>query len=189
MKITSVDIWTVVVPTIPGRVHSPEWVPETGWDQVPKHLVRLNTDTELVGLGETGRGLPVAQVREGAARLLGRDPECLTLQDIFAARHDGTEELPTVGAGPAYEAFEMAVFDLVGKAHAPCPYTRCWAARCASGCGPTIGWGTRRRKTASGRLSGHSRTGSKASRSSAKLKSRWSSGWRPCAQWAAWILR
>ena len=38
MKITSVDIWTVVVPTIPGRVHSPEWVPETGWDQVPKHI-------------------------------------------------------------------------------------------------------------------------------------------------------
>ncbi len=43
MKIASVDIWTVVVPTIPGRVHSPEWVEETGWDQVPKHVVRLNT--------------------------------------------------------------------------------------------------------------------------------------------------
>ena len=26
MKITSIDIWTVVVPTIPGRVHSPECV-------------------------------------------------------------------------------------------------------------------------------------------------------------------
>ena len=97
MKITSVDIWTVVVPTIPGRVHSPEWVAETGWDQVPKHIVRLNTDTELVGLGETGRGVPIEQVREGAAQLLGKDPEQLTLQDIFAARHDGTEELPTVG--------------------------------------------------------------------------------------------
>lgn len=183
MKITSVDIWTVVVPTIPGRVHSPEWVPETGWDQVPKHLVRLNTDTELVGLGETGRGMPVEQVREGAARLLGQDSERLTLQDIFAARHDGTEELPTVGAGPAYEAFEMAVFDLVGKARGVPVHAL------LGGCGPTIGWGTRRRKTASGRLSGRSRTGSKASRSSAKLKSRWSSGWRPCARWAAWILR
>ena len=116
MKITTVDIWTVVVPTIPGRVHSPEWVAETGWDQVPKHIVRLNTDTELVGLGETGRGVPIEQVREGAAQLLGKDPEQLTLQDIFADRHDGTEELPTVGAGPAYDAFEMAIFDLVGKA-------------------------------------------------------------------------
>ena len=83
MKITSVDIWTVVVPTIPGRVHSPEWVAETGWDQMPKHIVRLNTDTELVGLGETGRGMPIEQVREGAAQLLGKDPERLTLQDIF----------------------------------------------------------------------------------------------------------
>ena len=74
MKITSVDIWTVVVPTIPGRVHSPEWVPETGWDQVPKHLVRLNTDTELVGLGETGRGMPVAQVREGVPGCWAKTP-------------------------------------------------------------------------------------------------------------------
>ena len=60
--------------------------------------------------------MPIEQVREGAAQLLGKDPEQLTLQDIFAARHDGTEELPTVGAGPAYDAFEMAIFDLVGKA-------------------------------------------------------------------------
>jgi L-alanine-DL-glutamate epimerase-like enolase superfamily enzyme len=33
VKITSVDIWTVVVPTIPGRVHSPELVPRAGWDE------------------------------------------------------------------------------------------------------------------------------------------------------------
>ena len=83
MKITSVDIWTVVVPTIPGRVHSPEWVAETGWDQVPKHIVRLNTDTELVGLGETGRGVPIEQVREGAAQLLGKDPGATDLAGYF----------------------------------------------------------------------------------------------------------
>ena len=58
MKITSIDVWTVVVPTIPGRVHSPEWVAKTGWDQVPKHILRLNTSTELTGIGETGRGMP-----------------------------------------------------------------------------------------------------------------------------------
>ena len=82
MKITSVNIWTVVVPTIPGRVHSPEWVPETGWDQVPKHIVRLNTDSELSGIGETRRGEAIEEVRAGAALLLGKDPEALTLQDI-----------------------------------------------------------------------------------------------------------
>jgi len=116
MKITSVDIWTVVVPTIPGRVHSPEWVPETGWDQVPKHLLRLNTDTELYGIGETGRGMPLEQVQEGARFLLGCDPEKLTFQDLFSSRTDGSEKMVQPGKGPAYEAFEMAVLDLVGKA-------------------------------------------------------------------------
>ena len=56
MKITSINVWTVVVPTIPGRVHSPEYVQETGWDQVPKQIVRLETDTEYYGIGEAGRG-------------------------------------------------------------------------------------------------------------------------------------
>ncbi|MCC7261476.1 MAG: hypothetical protein IT369_03035 [Candidatus Latescibacteria bacterium] len=116
MKITSVDIWTVVVPTIPGRVHSPELVPKAGWDEVPKHLFRLNTDTELYGLGETDRGLPLEQVQQGARLLLGKDPEKLTLQNIYADPGDGTEDHPVIGQGPAYMAFEMAVFDLVGRA-------------------------------------------------------------------------
>ena len=75
MKINSIDIWTVVVPTIPGRVHSPEWVADTGWDQVSKHLIRLNTNTEFYGIGETGRGIPIEAVRTGATKLLGKDPE------------------------------------------------------------------------------------------------------------------
>lgn len=116
MKITSVDVWTVVVPTLPGRVHSPEWVPKAGWDEVPKHLIRLNTDTGLWGIGETGRGMPIEQVREGAGLLLGKDPEKLTLQSIYAPPGDGSEEHLEVGRGPAYLAFEMAVFDLVGRA-------------------------------------------------------------------------
>ena len=116
MKISSVDVWTVVVPTIPGRVHSPEWVADTGWDQMPKHLIRLNTDTEFYGIGETGRGVPIEDVRAGAAKLLGKDPEQLTLQNIFEDRSSGDEEWLDVGRGPAYPAFEMAIFDLVGRA-------------------------------------------------------------------------
>jgi len=116
MKITSVEIWTVVVPSIPGRVNSPEWVPQVGWDAVPKHLVRLNTDAALHGTGETNRGVSVDGVRRGARALLGRDPEALTLQNIFEPRADGSEEVLRIGRGPAYPAFEMAVFDLVGKA-------------------------------------------------------------------------
>ena len=112
MKINAIDVWTVVVPTIPGRVHSPEWVPETSWDQVPKHIVRLRTDSELVGLGETGRGLPIGQVQEGASLLLGKDPELVALQDIYGV---GSDDVLQVGTGPAYDAFEMALCDLVGK--------------------------------------------------------------------------
>jgi len=103
------------VPTIPGRVHSPEWVPETGWDQMPKHILRLNTDTELCGIGETGRGVPLEDVEAGGRLLLGRDPESLMLQDVLAEAGDGGD-WPYIGRGPAYEAYEMAVFDLVGKA-------------------------------------------------------------------------
>ncbi|MBT3343643.1 MAG: hypothetical protein HN712_30045 [Gemmatimonadetes bacterium] len=121
MIITSVDIWTVVVPTIPGRVHSPEWVAETGWDQVPKHILRLNTDTELTGVGETGRGVELDEVQRGARLLVGQNPEALCLRDINAHREGrvlGGEErgVPDTGTGPAYQAYEMAVLDLVGKA-------------------------------------------------------------------------
>jgi muconate cycloisomerase len=112
-----VDIWTVVVRTIPGRVNSPELVPKVGWDEMPKQILRLNTDTELFGLGEASRVVPIDEVRQGAALVLGRDPSAMTLQNIYEARSDGDEEMLEVGKGPAYHAYEMAVFDLVGKAH------------------------------------------------------------------------
>ena len=124
MKITDVEIWTVVVPTIPGRVHSPEFGP-AGWDLVPKHIIRVNTDGGICGLGETNRGCPLEGVREGARLLQGRDPLKLSLQHVFteAALHrpgtQGTRDWESLGGwqtGPAYEAFEMAVYDIVGKA-------------------------------------------------------------------------
>ena len=115
MKMTSIDVWTVVVPTIPGRVNSPEWVPKVGWDEVPKHILRLNTDTGYYGLGETGRGIPIEDVRAGAGLVLGRDPETVTLQNIYESRSDGSEEMLDVGTGPAYHALEVAVFDLIGR--------------------------------------------------------------------------
>ena len=124
MKITTMDIWTVVVPTIPGRVHSLEFGP-AGWDEVPKHIIRLHTDEGIYGLGETPRGCGIEQVQEGFQILQGRDPLQLSLQHIFtdAAPHrapsQGTrnwENLSGWPSGPAYEAFEMAVYDIVGKA-------------------------------------------------------------------------
>lgn len=61
MRIVSTDIWTVVVPTIPGTVNSPRYGP-VGWDQVPKHIIRIVTDEGYYGIGETGRGCPRSAV-------------------------------------------------------------------------------------------------------------------------------
>ena len=135
MKIASIDIITVVVPTIPGRVHSASFGP-AGWDEVPKHIIRLNTDDGIYGLGETSRGTPEGAIQQGFNRLKGRDPLKLSLQNVFidAAMHRNTampfrdvvasedgggtrdwESLNGWGTGAGYEAFEMAVFDIVGK--------------------------------------------------------------------------
>ena len=120
MKITSVDIWEVVVPTVPGTVHSPEWGP-AGWDQVSKHIIRLNTDEGLCGIGETGRGTPRGAVDAAAARVVGLDPVKTPLQYLPlnpprpAVQYPG-RDWEGLHGGPAYEAFEMALFDLAGKA-------------------------------------------------------------------------
>ena len=149
MKINAIDVWTVVVPTIPGRVHSPEWVLETSWDQVPKHIVRLRTDSELVGLGETGRGVPIGEVRAGGSLLLGKDPEIVALQDIYGI---GCEDVQRVGTGPAYDAFEMALCDLVGKMRG-IPVHALLGALCATGCELIIGWVSRSLKIQNARWS------------------------------------
>jgi muconate cycloisomerase len=124
MRITDVDIWTVVVPVLPGRVNSPEFgIPS--WPKMSKHLIRLHTDEGLYGLGETGRGCPRQAVEAGAEALVGRDPLALPLQDLPLVRDEerphgpraGYEGLWGVGrSSPAYGAFEMALFDLVGRA-------------------------------------------------------------------------
>jgi muconate cycloisomerase len=122
MRITDVDIWTVVVPVRPGTVTSPEFG-EPSWPPVPKHIIRLRTDDGVYGLGETGRGCPRAAVVKAAEALVDRDPLTLPLQELPLA---GTPPVrPTRDyealfgpehGNPAYNAFEMAVVDLVGRA-------------------------------------------------------------------------
>ena len=116
MKITSVDVWTVLVPTVPGSCASAELEgSDTIWEKVPLYLIRLNTDTEYYGIGHPRRSVTIEKTRSAAALLLGRDPEQLTLQNIYETRTDGHEEMLEVGKGPAYNGFEMAVFDLIGR--------------------------------------------------------------------------
>jgi muconate cycloisomerase len=124
MKITTTDIFTVVVPTIPGTVHSEVYGP-AGWDQVPKHIIRLHTDEGYEGYGETGRGCPKEAVESLARALAGQDPREVLWQQIPATAPvepyppgSGTRWWEDQAGGPAragYEAFEMAMFDLLGK--------------------------------------------------------------------------
>jgi muconate cycloisomerase len=124
MRIIDVDIWTVAVPVIPGRVNSPEFGTPT-WPELPKHVIRLRTDDGVYGLGETGRGCPRDAVEAAAQALIDRDPFKLSLQDLplvrAAERFHGPrmayEGLHGPGhSSPAYTAFEMAMYDLVGRA-------------------------------------------------------------------------
>jgi muconate cycloisomerase len=128
MKITSTDIWTVVVPTIPGRVHSECYGP-AGWDMVPKHIICMHTDEGYVGIGETGRGVPLESVQQLASRIDGLDPREMALQQMpgIMGRLDDRPERSSLdrwwefaAAGPrqpAYPAFEMAIIDLLGKVY------------------------------------------------------------------------
>jgi muconate cycloisomerase len=125
MRIASVDIWTVVVPTIRGRVHSAVYGP-AGWDMVPKHIIRVHTDDGHEGIGETGRGVPLEAVQRMAGQIVGLDPRRMVLQqlpatgslDVVPGPHAMDRRWETAAAGPAwpgYEALEMAVIDILGK--------------------------------------------------------------------------
>ncbi|MSR81787.1 MAG: hypothetical protein EXS58_02525 [Candidatus Latescibacteria bacterium] len=108
MKITRIEKWKVVVPMRPDSVNSPEYdAKDEGlrtFCEVPKHIIRIHTsDSGIVGIGETGRGCPASEVDQGIAALTGME-----LGRIDLAR------IPVPGWS-AYGAFEMALFDVVGK--------------------------------------------------------------------------
>ncbi len=119
MKITRVETTTVSVPIHPGSWHSPEYEPEgytSGgtwvrhhWPDVPIVVMRLQTDEGLVGLGEVPRGVPAEQVLEMAPLFEGRELWWFNLQELPI----NTSWLGNPGV---YTGYEMALFDLAGKA-------------------------------------------------------------------------
>ena len=122
MKIEDVDIWTVVVPVLPGTVTSPEYG-EPSWPPVPKHIIRLRTSDGVYGLGETGRGCPLGAVKQAAESLVDLDPLRVPLQEVplkgpppVRPARDYEALFGDAHGNPAYGAFEMALFDLVGRA-------------------------------------------------------------------------
>jgi muconate cycloisomerase len=119
VKITRVETVTVVVPLKPGTWHSPEHEPDgttlggqwlrLHWPDFPIVLIKLHTDEGLVGLGEVPKGVPAASVTSFAPRFEGRDLWSFNLQELpFETTWFANPEV--------YEAYEMGLFDLVGKA-------------------------------------------------------------------------
>jgi muconate cycloisomerase len=119
MKITRVETITVVVPVHEGSWHSPEFIPEgysfggrwvrLHWPEYPIVLLKLHTDEGLVGLGEVPKGTSADEVMKSAPIF-----ERLKLDDI------NLQELPLetmwFANSAVYEGYEMALYDLLGKA-------------------------------------------------------------------------
>lgn len=119
MKITRIETVSVVVPIREGTWHSPEYDPETyfhggaeislHWPDFPIVLLRIHTDEGLVGLGEVPKGVSESEVRRPAKYFEGRDLWSFNLQEL-------PFEWFWFEDTSVYLGYEMAMFDLMGKA-------------------------------------------------------------------------
>ncbi len=119
MKITRVETVVVIVPVHEGAWHSSEFVPEgytyggqwvrLHWPEFPSVLLKLHTDEGLVGFGEVPKGVPEAMVRQAAPFFEGRDLWSFNLQELPL-------ETMWFPDSSVYCGYEMALFDLMGKA-------------------------------------------------------------------------
>src|SRR3954447_6365452 len=118
VKITRVETMTVVVPLHDGSWHSPEFdnegytyggaVVRLHWPEFPIVLMRVHTDEGLIGLGEVPKGISAVGVEQYASFFVGRELASFNMQEL---------PLETMWfANPSiYEAYEMALYDLLGK--------------------------------------------------------------------------
>ena len=106
LRVTRFELFKVVVPMQPDIINSPEFGADalTEFPSIPKFILKLHTDSGIVGIGETDRGTPEAAVRRSAEFLVGKN-----LLDMDLTR------LALPGRG-GYSGFEMACYDAVGKA-------------------------------------------------------------------------
>lgn len=111
MKITRIDVHKVVVPARPGTIHSPEYHDATdprAWtgidfDKQHKFLYEVHTNEKIVGLGEGYRGTDERLVEANCKALIGVDVMKLNWR-----------QLP-FPYNRAYDGFECAILDLIGK--------------------------------------------------------------------------
>jgi muconate cycloisomerase len=104
LAITRVDLFQVVVPMKPDSTTDPETAESSRFDLVPKIILEIHSDSGIAGIGETGRGENLAAVQRNAEFLKGRNALDFNLTRL---------DLP---ARAGYAAFEMALYDMVGKA-------------------------------------------------------------------------
>jgi muconate cycloisomerase len=105
LQITDIDIFSVVIPIQDDIINSPEFNPDalSEFPKGAKVIVKVHTDSGIVGIGETSRNVKVAGAQENAAYLKGKN-----MLDLNLARLN----LPD---GGSQSAFETACYDAVGK--------------------------------------------------------------------------
>ena len=104
LTITRIDLFPVVVPMKQDSTTDPETAESSRFDLVPKTILKLSTDAGITGIGESGRGEDYAAIARNAEFLKGKNALDLNLTRL---------ELPSAAG---YAAFEMALYDAVGKA-------------------------------------------------------------------------
>jgi len=103
LRITRVDLFRVAVPMQEDIVHSAEIV-EPDFTMVPKYILKVHTDSGIVGIGETVRGENGDRLRQNIESIRGKNILDFNLTRLQLANPAG------------YAAFEMALYDIVGKA-------------------------------------------------------------------------
>ena len=104
LKITKIDMFRVAVPMQNDIIYSPEYVETPLFSMVPKWIVKIHTDAGITGIGESNRGADGAKIRKTADAIIGTNVFDFNLADLaLPDRH-------------AYDVFEVALYDIVGKA-------------------------------------------------------------------------
>ena len=106
LTITRIEMFQVVVPMQDDIINSPEFGPDalTEFPSISKFILKVHTDSGIVGIGETSRGLKQEALRRDIEFLQGKNILDLNLTRL---------RLPY---GAASSGFEMALYDATGKA-------------------------------------------------------------------------